>query len=45
MALPVGHSENGAPFRGGEKKPFDLTIGALILILSLCRFCSESHKG
>ena len=31
-----GFSANGAPVRGGEKKPFDLTMGTLLLILSLC---------
>ncbi len=31
-----GFPANGAPVRGGEKKPFGLTIDTLPLILSLC---------
>ena len=35
MALHAGYPANGAPFRGGEKKSFGLTIDILPLILPL----------
>ena len=31
-----GFPANGAPFRGGDKRPFGLTMGTLLLILPLC---------